>query len=118
MDLSKIGKCEICCLSKRVIEAKIALEKSSIKGGTWDQAKMDRYGECIAGLDGLRDMMHRFEQRPYLPMRTVEDVLKDPSSVRPASKAPELRQYYTTLILDSMKIAAWIPEEKETQSDP
>ena len=77
MDLSKIGKCELCVLAKQVRAKKIEVGEKVKATGTWDQELMDEYEGVAQQLENLRDTLHRHESCKDLPTKTVADLFVD-----------------------------------------
>lgn len=73
MDLSKIGKCELCVLAKQVRARMIEIGEKAKDTGTWDQELMDEYEECAETLERFRDEIQRLESRKCQPIHTMAD---------------------------------------------
>ena len=74
MDLSKIGKCELCVLAKQVRARKIEIGEKAKDMGTWDQELMDRFESCATSLENTMQCIHRFESRKYHPTRNLQEL--------------------------------------------
>lgn len=75
MDLSKIGKCELCVLTKQVRARMIEIGEKAKETGTWDQELMDRFESCANSLESTMQIMHRFESRKYKPTRNLQELM-------------------------------------------
>ena len=75
MDLSKIGKCELCVLAKQVRARMIEIGEAAKTDGTWDQELMNRFEACANSLESTMQIMHRFESRKYKPTRNLQELV-------------------------------------------
>lgn len=78
MDLSKIGKCELCVLAKQVRAKKIEIGEKAKDTGTWDDETDERirtYKRCAESLESVMMLMHRFESRKHMPTRNLEELV-------------------------------------------
>lgn len=74
MDLSKIGKCELCVLAKQVRARMIEIGEKAKDTGTWDSELMDRFEACATSLESTMQCINRFESRKYHPIRNLQDL--------------------------------------------
>lgn len=75
MDLSKIGKCELCVLAKQVRAKMIEIGEKAKTDGTWDQKLMDEYERCACDLECELDTIRRFESRKCRPLKSLSDII-------------------------------------------
>ena len=75
MDLSKIGKCELCVLAKQVRARMIEIGEAAKTSGTWDQELMNRFEACATSLESTMQIMHRFESRKFKPTRNLQELM-------------------------------------------
>ena len=104
MDLSKIGKCELCVLAKQVRAKKIEIGEAAKTSGTWDQELMDEYEEIAEQLESLRDVLHRFESCKYAPFRTVADSVADIYDYHEKEKADAFIEAHREIIREGMRL--------------
>lgn len=86
MDLSKIGKCELCVLAKQVRARMIEIGEAAKADGSWDQELMDRFEACACSLESTMQIMQRFESRKYKPMGNLHELIEGGAVVRNAEK--------------------------------
>lgn len=77
MDLSKIGKCELCVLAKQVRAKYIDIGEKAKTDGTWDQELMDEYERCANSLECELDTIRHFESRKHKPLKNLEDIIEN-----------------------------------------
>lgn len=104
MDLSKIGKCELCVLAKQVRARKIEIGEKAMEDHTLDSELMDEYEEVAEQLESLRDCLHRFESRKYLPFRTVADSVADIYDYHEKKKADAFIEAHSEIIREGMRL--------------
>lgn len=78
MDLSKIGKCDVCVLARQVRARMIEIGEKAKDTGTWDDETDERiktYERCAESLEGVVMLMHRFESRKHMPTRNLEELV-------------------------------------------
>lgn len=81
MDLSKIGKCELCVLAKQVRARKIEIGEAAKTDGTWDQELMVRLEACATSLESAIEIINRFESRLYKPIRNLQDLVDNGAEI-------------------------------------
>lgn len=81
MDLSKIGKCELCVLAKQVRAKKIEIGEAAKTSGTWDQELMVRLEACATSLESAIEIIRRFESRLYKPIRNLQDLVDNGAEI-------------------------------------
>ena len=74
MDLSKIGKCELCVLEKQVRVAMVEAVTRARERGTYDDELMERYQRCREQLKILRDWLCDTEFNPFQPQRSLQEI--------------------------------------------
>lgn len=104
MDLSKIGKCELCVLAKQVRARMIEIGEAAKTSGTWDQELMDKYEGVAETLESIRDTLHRFESRKYVPFRTVADSVADIYDYHEKDKADAFIEAHREIIREGMRL--------------
>lgn len=104
MDLSKIGKCELCVLAKQVRARKIEIGEKAKMDQMWDQDLMDEYEDVADQLESLRDGLHRLESRKYAPTRTVADLVADIYEYHEKEKADAFIQAHREIIQHGMRL--------------
>ncbi len=107
MDLSKIGKCELCVLAKQVRARKIEIGEKAINTGTWNQELMDEYEACASSLENTRDAIHRFESRKYAPTRNLQEL--DCCEGQTEEEAKIWQKYDEEMIQEAMRLIGWNP---------
>ena len=107
IDLSKIGKCELCVLAKQVRVRMIELlemEKDEIRAtGKVDDEKYElarMYERCAESLETERDSMHRFESRKHTPTRSLQDDL----DLMEEENRERFKIYYEEMIREALRI--------------
>ena len=118
MDLSKIGKCELCVLAKQVRARKIEIGEKAMTDHTWDQELMDEYEECAEDLESLRDRLHQMESRKYLPFRTVADSVADIYDYYEKEKADAFIEAHREIIRRGMRLIGVSYDPVGSDSDP
>lgn len=86
IDLSKIGKCELCVLAKQVRARMIEIGEKAKDTGTWDQELMNRFEACATSLESTMQIMHRFESRKYKPTRNLQELVDSGAEVSDEAK--------------------------------
>lgn len=109
MDLSKIGKCELCVLAKQVRARMIEIGEAAKTDGSWDQELMEEYERCAEDIESLRDTLHRFESRKHLPSRTVADLVADIYDYHEKEKADVFIEAHREIIEHGMSLIGWNP---------
>lgn len=104
MDLSKIGKCELCVLAKQVRARMIEIGEKAKTDGSWDQELMDEYEGVAEQLEAMRDSLHRFESRKHLPVRTVEDLVAGVYENNDKEKADFFVEAHRAVIVHGMHL--------------
>ena len=113
MDLSKIGKCELCVLAKQVRARMTEIGEKAKDTGTWDDETDERikmYERCAANLETTRDMLHRFESRKHMPLRNIQDEL---AGIGSTEDRQTIEEFYTELIEEAIQLIGWSPSQTQ-----
>lgn len=111
MDLSKIGKCELCVLAKQVRARMIEIGEKAKDDGTWDgeiDETVKRYERCATNLETTRDVFHRFESRKHVPLRNIQDEL---DGIERTDDKLTIEEFYTELIEEAVNLIGWCPSQ-------
>lgn len=104
MDLSKIGKCELCVLAKQVRARMIEIGEKAKDTGTWDSELMDEYEDVAEQLESMRDSIHRFESCKYAPIRTVGDLVAGAYELNEKEKADFFTDAHRAIIVHGLHL--------------
>lgn len=118
MDLSKIGKCELCVLAKQVRAKYIEIGEKAKTDGTWDQELMDEYERCACSLEEIRDTLHQCESRHYAPTKTVADLFTDIYQFQKKEMADAFVESHRKTIMQGMRLIGVFDKTPGENSDP
>lgn len=108
MDLSKIGKCELCVLEKQVRVAMVEAVTRARESGVCDDELIERYERCREQLKILRDWLCDTEFNPFLPQRNLQEIA-DSALVDREEKRKWIRKDFEETIREAMQLigAVW-----------
>ncbi len=106
MDLSKIGKCELCVLAKQVRAKKIEIGEKAKTDGTWNQELMDEYERCACDIECELDTIRRFESRKCKPLKSLADII-DTGYFKDEKEREEIRNWTVEMLRETFRLLSY-----------